>query len=335
MVDVLGHLRDASPREFGRLTEYVILEISPALAEAQGRRAAEAGLADKVRVVNESALEVQEKISHSRNCFLIALEVLDNLPHDKVVFNPEDRWAWQAEVMPADHPVLPGYRDFPQARRSPPGTPARPPSHKELFYGVEDPLIHKCMDFLVEAQEAWDHKHAPRPSPMWGFDSWLASHETMLRPRPGGAHPASLAVWGKSGVVYLPTGQLKLLRAIQKFAPRAQCIFADFDVLPGPVMPGANGPSVRSVVAGEAVDHWDYLDPEFGTADVMFPTDFYALRYCFNKMFGRPTALESTAGFMRRFPEVVAGTTARDGTWLMEVDFLNTSMLVAEVRDCE
>ena len=84
MVDVLSHFRDASTNIFNVLTEYVILEISPALAEVQKKRAKDAGFEGKVRIINKNALEVKERISHSKNCYVIALEVLDNLPHDKV-----------------------------------------------------------------------------------------------------------------------------------------------------------------------------------------------------------------------------------------------------------
>jgi SAM-dependent MidA family methyltransferase len=72
MLDSLCFLRDHHPEVFER-TRYRIIEISPALAEIQRRRAEEAGLGERVEVINQDVFKWEG--GGADPCFVVALEV--------------------------------------------------------------------------------------------------------------------------------------------------------------------------------------------------------------------------------------------------------------------
>lgn len=76
MVDSLLYLQEHEPAVFER-TKYRIIEISPQLAKIQERRAAEAGLANRVEVINEDVFKW--KGGTKDPCFVVALEVFVSL----------------------------------------------------------------------------------------------------------------------------------------------------------------------------------------------------------------------------------------------------------------
>jgi SAM-dependent methyltransferase len=98
----LDRLRDAHTQIYGTV-RYVILEVSPGLAERQRRLLAEAGHAGRFEVIVGSALDIgphaaailgtmpgqhHHRHYHHRRVYVVALEVLDNMPHDRVVQFP-------------------------------------------------------------------------------------------------------------------------------------------------------------------------------------------------------------------------------------------------------
>ena len=83
---------------------------------------------------------------------------------------------------------------------------------------------------------------------------------------------------GEPDTGYLPTTCLRLLDALAAARPAARLILADFDALPGVVLPGLRAPLVASQRGGGATtDHATWLLPR-GAADVFFPTDFGLLQ---------------------------------------------------------
>lgn len=75
MVDSLRYLRDEHPDVFAR-TRYRIIEISPALAQIQKRRAEKEGFGDRVEVINEDVFKWgHEGEVMDEPCYVVALEV--------------------------------------------------------------------------------------------------------------------------------------------------------------------------------------------------------------------------------------------------------------------
>lgn len=54
---------------------------------------------DSFEIINEDFLKMNQILSKNPNTFVIALEVLDNLPHDKVIFDSSQQ-PWEAMIIP-------------------------------------------------------------------------------------------------------------------------------------------------------------------------------------------------------------------------------------------
>lgn len=92
---VLDYIAAAAPARYASAS-YTVLEISDSLAKRQ-RETVGARHAGVFRSqVVDATVWPGEGVVHAGPCFVIALEVLDNLPHDKVVWD-EQQW-WQVEV---------------------------------------------------------------------------------------------------------------------------------------------------------------------------------------------------------------------------------------------
>ena len=84
----LDYVRAAAPARYARPggVSYTILEISPQLCQRQGEALEAAGHARSVAAsACVDAARAHEHLHDARPCTVVALEVLDNLPHDKVV----------------------------------------------------------------------------------------------------------------------------------------------------------------------------------------------------------------------------------------------------------
>ncbi|KAJ3195726.1 hypothetical protein HK101_011238 [Irineochytrium annulatum] len=80
MGDILDFIAERHP-EIYKKTLYTVIEISPALALRQSSN----NRHKCVRIVNQSIFEWQEKVPDP--CFLLAMEVIDNFPHDLVRYD--------------------------------------------------------------------------------------------------------------------------------------------------------------------------------------------------------------------------------------------------------
>ncbi|KAJ2778281.1 hypothetical protein GGI15_004216 [Coemansia interrupta] len=90
MADVVGYVRDAEPALHARM-QYNVVEISAKLARAQRARAPPG-----VRVINRSVFDWRERVDAP--CFVVAMEVVDNLPHDVVRYDYATAAPLQAAV---------------------------------------------------------------------------------------------------------------------------------------------------------------------------------------------------------------------------------------------
>ena len=241
-------------------------------------------------------------------CFVIALEVLDNLPHDKVVLatagdDTDGTW-FQTRV-----------RHDTEAN-------AHVEHHSEL---LSDALATRALAAAAEAEAEENERCFAR---------------RVARAAEAAFFPPGLA--GSRAISYLPTGCLKLLETLHSARPNHRLVAADFDSLPGVTMPGQNAPLVATQArGGKTRDLPTYL-AEVGDADVFFPTDFARLRVL-NAAARRTVSMEdavkrrderargeilSTRAFMEKWGDVEA-TTTRSGYNPLLQDFANTKFFLS------
>ena len=219
-----------------------------------------------------------------RPCFVLALELLDNLPHDRVVREaPGEPWQ-ETHVVPGE------------------GEGAAP---TQVLRPLADPLIVRCAA------------------------AWEESRSRLLTGRLRGAFGRAV---GSGDTVFLPTASLALLEALGERRPAARLILADFDALPGVVIPGTNAPLVASQPGGGATRDWpSYLDCPAGECDILFPTDFELLGVLAERAGCRRGAARSTAEFLRGALAAaeIAATRSVSGFNPLLDEFANTRVFVS------
>lgn len=271
--------------------------------------------------------------------FVLLLEVLDNLPHDKVVWNAANG-CWNEVLVdvggltevarPAEDPVVRRALqqwlgvDVNQAPCPTPSSPELPPSAAALDQFVVD----------VTASIA-----PPAPA-----SALRAAVQWLLRPDVG---PPRLDLRAQCLVdgapLFLPTSALQLVEALAQHVPGFSIVASDFDRLPPPTAPapgaGAtclpgppchNAPLVsgRDPATGAVVDYRTYLDAPAGTADVFWATDFPRLAHVLHSVAGKRAKLWTPPQLLGRFGDVKQ-TTTRSGWNPMLQDFSNTLFLTA------
>ena len=339
----LRYLRRNAPEVFAK-TEFTSVEISQSLARAAERTVRDALDGDDHRVTDSETLRETKKrrgkqakkkgtkrdsdvysvirgdaserdawgAKDASPCFVVALEVLDNLPHDKVIFRKDSERGGHG-----DH-----HGWFQTRVRLDPETNKHVEDHSEP---LSDALAVRAMETLADAARA-------------------ETVETSFARRVARVVEAIFApALASKKIAYLPTGCLKLLETLHGARPNHRLVAADFDSLPGVTMAGRNAPLVAAQAdGGETRDLPTYL-AEVGSADVFFPTDFHATRALHaaaRRNFGsmddgversensaRGEVL-STRAFMERWADVQA-TATRSGYNPLLQDFANTKFFLS------
>ncbi|KAI9208369.1 S-adenosyl-L-methionine-dependent methyltransferase [Polychytrium aggregatum] len=103
MMNILDYVQQNEPEIYSRM-QYNIIEISAKLAEGQTRRKNSRGRGgshgthrDHINVVNKSILEWNEMVTD--DCFVVAMEVIDNFAHDMVRYDNQSGAAVQGLVL--------------------------------------------------------------------------------------------------------------------------------------------------------------------------------------------------------------------------------------------
>lgn len=345
MVDSLLYIRQTAPDIFAK-TEYRVIEISPMLAERQRERAARAGLASKVEVINQDFLSwtgPSRPGEAEEACYVVALEVFDNLAHDMIRYSHDDLTPLQGYV------TIDSAGDF-----------------ALLYQNVSDPLISRYLALRSSLPES-SSTSPPISRPL------LASPllRTIYRNLPFAPN--------LSKAEYIPTKSLLFLEQLRRRLPAHRLLIADFDQLPEAV-DGRNGPVVQTRYRGRMVPCGTFLVKQ-GYFDIFFPTDFELLKAIYGRVMispPPPLALQNDAdstlptvpvvhgqtplkkssdqsffspstspsGTIRAFkrrhinvhsheafleehggPDIVAKTTVSDGTWIMGQMYKNAKIL--------
>lgn len=216
---ILDYLAEAEPEIYTR-TRYRIVEISPRLAEEQKRKLSRhaRGETGRVEVVNKDVLSWDGGVVQEP-CFVIALEVFDNLAHDVVRFSTEDLTPYQAVVSIDDTGDM-----------------------HELFEPLSDPLIKRYLSIIGPSL-------APLNSSPLRFlpdrlRKVLARHAPFF---PNLTEP-----------IFVPTNALRLVEKLKTHFPQHRLIMSDFDALPDSLT-GTNAPVVQTRYKGTMIPVTTYL----------------------------------------------------------------------------
>lgn len=220
-----------------------------------------------------------------RPCFFLGMELLDNLPHDKI--------AWVVPSFPG------GGEDGKEQLCEAVVVETPDGGFREAFRPLRDPVIRELLTIcpelatMVRNQEVSESKIVSTGAFRKAFAQFFGSNG-------GGLQPEHFAA-------FVPTGSLRLVQALRERLPRHRAILADFDSFDGSVdTPGAETAgageqagegaaarpaakndesltafqapivSSREAATGIVTDHATYMVP-LGSADIFFPTCFKRL----------------------------------------------------------
>ncbi|RLN75570.1 hypothetical protein BBJ28_00012836 [Nothophytophthora sp. Chile5] len=198
---ILNYLKDHAPDVYAK-TKYTLIEISPVMAERQRRRVV-AAHPTQCQVINQDILTYADSHEPSNTqCFFLALEVLDNLPHDKVTLQ-NGKW-YETVVQMQDS----GDAEGPAGEN-----PA--PLLQESMRPVSDMLIRQTLRYFgcelpLRMQYKVNAGFAQRVRRMLGRDDSVLNS------------------------AFIPTGAMQLLNTLRTAFPKHHLIASDFDSLPAP-----------------------------------------------------------------------------------------------------
>ena len=302
--DVLNWLRSHRQDLYGQC-KYTTIDISGTLSEQQEQRVKGAGHASDVfQACVGDACEADTWERYGENeCFIIGMEVLDNMPHDKVVCVEDDsgEMVWMESCVEFEDDVM--FDRDPQ----------------EILRHVSDATIMGVFKAYMDMNESQSQGLSIDSTFKWLLD-------ISRQPEP----------------VFLPTATALLFDSIQKTVPKHELIFSDFDFLPDVVVPGENAPIVSSTIDGKARDRGTLFAP-FGSSDIFFPTNFEFLKVLYSHsrrnmpgaggQEGSSAALHCKASefFSSHVPDIAKATTKSGFVPLIE-DYSNTSFFLTRQR---
>lgn len=306
--NVLDYVREASETVYETMS-YTVLDVSKALCERQEELVLSRG--DGIHRDRFASIAADASTSRAwedlglgggdDHVYVLGLEVLDNLPHDRVERVGGD---WMETWV--------RYDDEKGAGDDGGGGGGTDSGSLELRPMADD-RIARCFgahDWVGEAAAAAE-------------GGLLARLEAMLSP--GGGPRAA------DRVVYLPTAAMAMVEAIVRCLPRHTLVLVDFDHLPDVQLEGQNAPLVSQTAlgpTGTSRDAATLLVP-VGSSDIFFPTKFSALKemYLREAERGGSCRVESPWSFFLNHGDLQATTTMSGYNPMIE-DFLNTKVFI-------
>lgn len=314
--DILEWLREHRSDLYASC-RYESIDISENLARMQECRVRDRGHGPVFRsnVGDACQQETWKSVVNRNDCpFIIGMEVLDNLPHDKVV--PMDRgdgdMIWMESCVSMVHDDI-GEVD-------------------EVFRPVSDACIRHVLGVYLQMNE----ESLDRDGRM---GKYLEKKGTQKKTLFDAVFAWLLDIQGVPEPVFLPTSAYMLFDAIQHAVPHHQLILSDFDYLPDVIIAGEHAPIVSSTTDGKARDRGT-LFPPFGSSDIFFPTNFELLKRLYLSIQEKSSLQEieldvqyekAEEFFRDNVPDISLATTKSGFVPLLE-DYSNTSFLLTKER---
>ena len=239
MMNILDYIREKRP-DIYQSCYYILYEISPKLHRLQETLLSQSEhlMKDRVRLICDDV--VSNLGGNELPCFVVAIEVLDNLPHDVIVRHQTGELSqihvctdqvtgrmWEEMVPLVDSTII----DYVK----------RMQCSSEDEVPTDASILVKCVNsfksnFLVE---------------------WFKKYHKEYRE-------------------FIPTISMKLFQKIKSSLPNARLIIGDFSELPNTIDMGVNSPVVQRRLNQETITCSTYLVKR-GQCDIFFPTNFQHL----------------------------------------------------------
>lgn len=207
MLNILDYIREHDPEVYN-CTQYRIVEISLQLAQRQKavleKSLPEAEHLQHVQILHKDILTWSIPVRHP--CYVLAMEVVDNLPHDIVRYDPQTGQPLQAVVL------IDKNGEF-----------------EEAYTRSMDELPRR----YLALRKKLGHSHLPRSHPQ-ALPSFIRQLSRAL--------PYSGRLTGRE---FVPTTLLSLLDVLYEYFPHHHLILSDFDSLPNAI-PGYMAPVVQT-----------------------------------------------------------------------------------------
>ena len=281
---ILDYAKKNHPKHFESM-EYHLVEVSDQLHQKQLSNLSGEAKA-KCTFHNKSIFDYQPNtLSKNEHWFILGMEVLDNLPHDKIMYCPKDGQLLQCEVHTNERAKY-GQLDY-----------------QEVFVPLKDRLILETARVL----DAIGHKSPSLKGSIWDlFYQDLGKGNFGVNP------------WRTE---FIPTMAFQLLRQLVQTFPRHTMLFGDFSWLPERI-PGHNAPLVQSCLRGETLAVERYL-LQRGYFDIMFQTDFGLVEKMHFYLAGkRRGKVHNHADLMRKYAPIDK-TRLQNGSNPMVEEYLN------------
>lgn len=320
---VLKFLREKN-RQVYEKTQYTLVEISPTMAQRQKSLLAAEHSPTVFSVACKDMKSWADRVDE--DCFVLGLEVLDNLPHDKLVRRTKERH-WKVFSETNQHEW---YQTM--VRRN-----VESGGHEEYVVPLQDELATRAAKYFLAAEE--EDTNTRDKSLLGRIFSDMTAVE---RERKNFERPLS---GSEDKPIFVASGALQLLDTLFAFFPRHQLILADFDKLPAPnlsfwrlwkssqVQGRLQGCANAPLVSGEDQDYPSYLDNP-GKVDIFFQTDFPRLGEVYESL-GREKGVEQAEAqvmrskdFLKEYGEYHR-TQTRTGYNPMLEDYHNTCFFLA------
>ena len=315
------------------MTSYTDVELSAAMGE-RAQATVEAAGHDNFRVVAgdvtcvESGWAGEAGLAEGEGlCYLLLMEVLDNLPHDKVEVTAAagDGGGDQESLLARQVVVERGEGEEGFRERAVPLTDAL------LSRALAVDAEHARLEEAATAAGRERFPHYGAVGGRGGQAAMLLQGMQQLR----GWVDGWLLQRGAPQQRFVPTGALRLLETLRHTLPNHVLIAADFDALPptsalGEADGAENAPIVSS--SGGKVDHGHYTQ-NVGGADIFFATDFRWLASAYTSVMEDGAAAEVLSS--RAFLEMHVNperTETRTGYNPMLEDYANTAFFTGHSR---
>ena len=277
---ILDYLRAHHPALYS-VTHYTLVDLSRVNQSRQREALADHRASGRVTQRHASMLDWDEVVEGE--VFVVLLEVLDNMPHDKVVWVQGEAHETRVHSLGA----------APQAGVLTSNTAMIDPTqaYKEVYHPLRDPFIDEWMRYHAQFAE--------RPPVRQRRSYGSASNQlaVWMQQLSQGLHRLMNSFASESLPLFVPSTALHLLHVLHHFMPQHRLLVADFSALPDAIT-GINAPIVSAketlpgaVGEGEAAgqkksrvkDYGSYLIP-LGVADIFFPTNFEELQFVYQRV---------------------------------------------------
>mmetsp|Transcript_12533 Transcript_12533/g.19933 ORF Transcript_12533/g.19933 Transcript_12533/m.19933 type:complete len:503 (-) Transcript_12533:75-1583(-) len=263
--NILDYLQQELPSVYST-TRYITVDVSSRLAQIQAEKLN--SHSDITATINTPASGLDEIIPKLRDktVFVLGMEVLDNMPHDKIFFDSKSGETFQTHVVsdPTGHPY----------------------PYVEQLHPVKDPYIVRLANILSSIPEDISRGGSySTPSTSQGGGIGMLEWARM-------AIDDMFEIFIPRNEAFLPSVCSMSMESIARCLPKHRIILADFAYLPDTISPALNSPVVSQKIVeseqmrGRSRDFDTYLIPQ-GQADIFFPTDFYFLEQMYKDVMSR------------------------------------------------